>query len=156
MASLRSLLKRWRSESGAELVEFALTFPLLLLVVLGIIDFGTMFQQYEVVTNAAREGARIAVLPNYSDADVTSRVDQYVTQSIFTLGGGNLTRTVTRNPAVAVGGGACMSTVTVNVTYDHTYLFLGGIGTYFGRTFGTKTLSASSTMRTEIVSGTCP
>jgi Flp pilus assembly protein TadG len=148
--------KRWRSESGAELVEFALTFPLLLLVVLGIIDFGTMFQQYEVVTNAAREGARIAVLPNYTDPDVLTRVDQYVSQSIFTLGGGNLQRTVTRNAAVAVGGGACMSTVTVTVNYDHTYLFLGGIGTYFGRTFGTKTLSASSTMRTEIVSGACP
>ncbi len=53
----------WRSESGAELVELALALPLLLLVVMGIIDFGFLFQRYEVVTNAAREGARIATLP---------------------------------------------------------------------------------------------
>ena len=40
----------------------ALTLPLLLLVVFGIFDFGFMFQRYEVVTNAAREAARIGVL----------------------------------------------------------------------------------------------
>ena len=32
---------------------------------LGIIDFGFLFQHYEVVTNAAREGARVAILPGY-------------------------------------------------------------------------------------------
>ena len=55
-----------RSERGAELIEFALVFPTLLLVMLGIIDFGFLFQRYEVVTNAAREGARVAILPGYS------------------------------------------------------------------------------------------
>jgi hypothetical protein len=48
--------KRVRSERGAELIEFALTLPLLLLLVLGIIEFGFLFQEYEVVTNSAREG----------------------------------------------------------------------------------------------------
>ena len=55
----------WASERGAELVEFAFVFPTLLLVMLGIIDFGFLFQRYEVVTNAAREGARVAILPGY-------------------------------------------------------------------------------------------
>ena len=45
-----------RGERGAELIEFALVLPLLLLLVLGIVDFGFMFQRLEVVTNAAREG----------------------------------------------------------------------------------------------------
>ena len=58
---------RGRSEDGAQLVEFALVLPLLLLVVLGIAEFGFIFQRYEVVTNAAREGARMAVLPGYTD-----------------------------------------------------------------------------------------
>ncbi len=53
----------WACERGAELVEFAFVFPTLLLVMLGIIDFGFLFQRYEVVTNAAREGARVAILP---------------------------------------------------------------------------------------------
>ena len=54
-------------------------FPTLLLVMLGIIDFGFLFQRYEVVTNAAREGARVAILPGYADADVQARVNQYLT-----------------------------------------------------------------------------
>ena len=69
----------WACERGAELVEFAFVFPLLLLVMLGIVDFGFLFQRYEVVTNAAREGARVAILPGYQTADVQARVNQYLT-----------------------------------------------------------------------------
>ena len=43
--------------------------PLLLLMLFGIIDFGFMFQRYVVLTNAAMEGARVGILPGYSDAD---------------------------------------------------------------------------------------
>ena len=74
MAQVGRWLTRGRSEDGAQLVEFALVLPLLLLVMLGIAEFGFMFQRYEVVTNAAREGARLAVLPGYTDADVQARV----------------------------------------------------------------------------------
>ena len=51
-------------ERGAELVEFALVFPMLLLVMLGIMDFGFLFQRYEVLTAAAREGARSPSSPD--------------------------------------------------------------------------------------------
>ena len=71
--------RRFTCERGAELVEFALVFPMLLLVMLGIMDFGFLFQRYEVLTAAAREGARVAILPGYSDADVTTRVNAYLT-----------------------------------------------------------------------------
>ena len=47
-----------QEERGAALVEFALALPLLLVVLAGIVDFGFVFQRYEVITNAAREGAR--------------------------------------------------------------------------------------------------
>ena len=80
MAQVGRWLRRWRSEDGAQLVEFALVLPLLLLVMLGIAEFGFMFQRYEVVTNAAREGARLAVLPGYTDADVQARVASYTVQ----------------------------------------------------------------------------
>ena len=53
------------SDAGSELVELALALPLVLLVIAGVIDFGFLFQRYEVVTNAAREGARMAVLSGY-------------------------------------------------------------------------------------------
>ena len=152
MAAVKRPPLWWASESGAELIEFALTFPLLVIVMLGIIDMGLLFQRYEVVTTAAREGARVAVLPDYSAADVRTRVAQYVSAGI--VGTAAFTTTVGAPQLVNIGG-QCMATITVNVSYPHSFLYLGGIGTYFGSTFGTKTLSASSTMRVEGASGGC-
>ena len=47
---------------GAALLEFALVLPVLVLVLLGIIDFGLLNRETLVVSNAAREGARAAAL----------------------------------------------------------------------------------------------
>ena len=57
-------MRKWRSEKGVALVEAAMTIPLLLLVSVGIFEFGRAYQTWQVLTNAAREGARIAVLPD--------------------------------------------------------------------------------------------
>jgi Flp pilus assembly protein TadG len=153
-ARLSRVVRRFRRcESGAEFVEFALAFPLLLLVVLGIMEFGLLFQQYEVITNAAREGARVAVLPNYTATDVQNRVDQYIAASFLSTGG--TVATVVGAPQSVAVGASCMSTITVTVTYPHQILFLAGIGSYFGQSFGTKTLTASSTMRTEVAAASC-
>ncbi len=70
-------LARFRRRSpatGAELIEMALVLPILLLLVAGIMDFGFLFLRFEVVTNAAREGARVAVLPGYQVSDVQARL----------------------------------------------------------------------------------
>jgi Flp pilus assembly protein TadG len=57
-----AILNRTGAKPGQSMVEFALTVPLLLLLLFGIVDFGrAVFYQNEV-TNGAREGARIAVL----------------------------------------------------------------------------------------------
>jgi Flp pilus assembly protein TadG len=141
----------WRSERGAELIEFALIFPTLLMVVMGIIDFGFLFQRYEVITNAAREGARVAVLPGYQDADVQARVNQYLSAAGLTP-----TAAPTVGPATAVDiGGNCFTVRPVTVTYDSQLLFLGPI---FGLLGGgnVRTLTATSSMRTEIAAGPCP
>jgi hypothetical protein len=135
-------------------VEFALAFPLLMFVVMGIIDFGLMFQQYEVITNAAREGARVGVLPGYGTADAEARVDAYMNAS-FISQGGTWTKSATPPYTISLPGGGCVSVITVSVFYPHQYLFLGGIGSYFGASFGSKTLSASSTMRLEAQAPGC-
>jgi len=169
MATLKqSLLRRLaKSESGAELIEFALTLPLLLLLVLGIIEFGFMFQEYEVLTNAAREGARIAVLPTYAATDAarknnaTARIDEYLTDGGLNSSlatkciGTGCAGTAVATPLAAPASG-CVSTITVTVTYPHQMVFVGGIIQYFGASFGTKTLSATSKMRTEAAAATCP
>jgi Flp pilus assembly protein TadG len=47
-----------RGERGANLVEFALVLPLLVLLLAGVADFGRAFNNYIIITNASREGAR--------------------------------------------------------------------------------------------------
>ena len=51
-----------RSERGQALVEAALMLPLVMLVLLGIVEFGRAFNIKQGVTDAAREGARLAVV----------------------------------------------------------------------------------------------
>src|SRR2546422_5315234 len=76
--TMAPLGRRLRSERGAELVEFALVMPILMLVLAGILDMGFLFKNYEVVTNAAREGARMASLPGWVEDDVKARVRDYL------------------------------------------------------------------------------
>lgn len=146
--------RRFADQSGAEVIEFALVLPLLLLIVMGIIDFGLIFRTYEVITNAAREGARIGVLPGYGNADIIARVDQYV-QAAGLGGPGTATTTPGALQQVAIGG-SCISVKPVTVSMTHTYLFLGDIASYFGGSFGTKTLTATSAMRAEAPAAACP
>ena len=71
-------MKRMRSEKGAALLEAAITVPIILLISVGIFEFGRAYQTWQVLTNAAREGARIAVLTGTTDAAVTTRVRNYM------------------------------------------------------------------------------
>ena len=50
-----------RSEPGQAAVEFALVLPLLLVLLLGIVQFGIAFSHYVTLTDAARVGARKAI-----------------------------------------------------------------------------------------------
>lgn len=146
---MKRLLKRFRADEAAQLVEFALVLPLLLFVMLGIVEFGFIFQRYEVVTNAAREGARMAVLPGYTNTDVDTRVRVYVTQGKVP--------TTTTNPNVAVtdvsipvgAGLPPINAKRVTVTYTHSYTFLPKIATWFGATYTTVPLKAVAEMRKE-------
>jgi Flp pilus assembly protein TadG len=154
MASMTRFLRRARGERGAQLVEFALVLPVLLFVVLGIADFGIVFQRYEVLTNAAREGARMAVLPGYSDNDVRVRVRAYLTAARVPWTSTNPTITPV---AVSIAMGAGQPPITakqVTVTYTHSYMFIGGIASMFGATFTTLPLTAVSEMRSEAPPGT--
>jgi Flp pilus assembly protein TadG len=52
------------SERGAAAVEFAILLPLLLLLVLGTIEFGRAYNAQITLTNAAREGVRVMAIGN--------------------------------------------------------------------------------------------
>ena len=50
--------RRSRREEGQAMVEFALVLPVLLLVLLAIMKFGLLFENYLTLTDAVRSGAR--------------------------------------------------------------------------------------------------
>lgn len=53
-------------DRGAQLVEFALLAPLLIILLLGIIEFGYLFGQYNDIRHGAHEGARLAAVDDSS------------------------------------------------------------------------------------------
>jgi Flp pilus assembly protein TadG len=56
-------LRRTRTATrGQALVEFALTIPLLLLLTVGLFDFGRAIYAYNTISNAARAGNRVAIV----------------------------------------------------------------------------------------------
>jgi len=152
---MRSLTRRMKSARGAELIEFALVFPLLLLVVLGIVDFGFLFQRMEVVTNAAREAARIRVLPGYLDTDAKQRACNYLESGGVAITGSCPDPT---NPVISVdnafsidmGAGVTpLSGVKVTVVYTSPYLFLTPIMGWFGGSLSSVPITGTAVMRYE-------
>jgi Flp pilus assembly protein TadG len=130
------------------LIEFALCLPLLLLIVLGIVDFSFLLQKHQVLANAAREGARMSVLPgyDYSDDAVKARVAKYVLSAGITA---TPVTVVTRNTMTV--DGASMTTKKVVVTLTHKFSYLYPIARLFsGGTFDEISLGAASEMRAEV------
>ncbi|MHC4496134.1 MAG: hypothetical protein ACYSYM_09960, partial [Planctomycetota bacterium] len=75
------------------------------------IKFGWLFLKAQQITNAARTGARIAILPDVTVADdVEPAIHSLMTSA--GMGGSGYTVTVTPNPSTVVSGGA----VTVRIT----------------------------------------
>jgi Flp pilus assembly protein TadG len=58
-----------RDERGQALVEFALILPIILLLVVGMLEFARAWNLHQVMTDAAREGARRAVLADTKAAN---------------------------------------------------------------------------------------
>jgi Flp pilus assembly protein TadG len=67
-----------RARLGAATLELALTLPVFLTMVVGIIECGRGFMVQQMVTNAAREGARHGVLPGATNADVVAKAKNYL------------------------------------------------------------------------------
>ena len=139
-----------RNDRGSVLIEMALTLPIMLLVSAGIFEFGRAYQTWQVVTNAVREGARIAVLPGIDDASVTTRVRTYMSDGQLP-NYSTATVTITRNDTIAIGAGtASASRITVN--YPFTFMVLQPIALLVDphSTAGSPlTMTVSALMRNE-------
>lgn len=160
----RSSLQHRNGERGAELVEFALMLPILLVIVAGLWDFGRAYRTYQAITNAAREGARLAVVPagiNQTSA-VQNRVKDYLTKSnldtSFITSGNIATYIDVDNPlnsaantTVTVtlpGGGTSIVTVSrVSVSYPFTFFIFGPVMKLW---VPSSQLGGSITLRTSV------
>lgn len=126
------------------MVEMAAILPVLLILVLGIVEFGRAFTLQELVISAAREGARRAAVPDAEATDVSSAVQKildsgsisanFVTTTISVTGQGSSLSTAKRGDTVAV---------QVTVPYSKMALFSPKFLT------GSSVLNASCSMRKE-------
>ena len=137
---------RLRNERGAALLETAITIPIILLISVGIFEFGRAYQVQQVLTNAAREGARQAVLESATPEQVTATVRNY-------LSGGGLTPVdpvIERTVPFPGPGCPCASRVTIN--YPFSFIVLQPVARLVVRdtSFGNQIpMQASALMRNE-------
>jgi Flp pilus assembly protein TadG len=64
-------IERWRGDRGSSLVEFSLIAFMFIIVLLGVVEMGRMVLVYTTIANAARAGARYAIVHG-SDQTVSS------------------------------------------------------------------------------------
>jgi Flp pilus assembly protein TadG len=140
------MMKRLKGQRGAALLETAITLPLILLVSVSIFEFGRAYQTWQVLTNAAREGARIACLPDYTDAQVQTTVTNYLNGGRLANAGGAQIQIVRNVPF----GATTASRVTVN--YPFQFMVIGPVARLVrsGSTMGAPlTMTSSALMRNE-------
>ena len=118
-----------RSQKGQSLVEFVLLLPVFIIILFGIIEFGRLWETMNVLTSAAREGARVAAVtsPNVAQATVAA-------QNV-------LSASNVQNVTISVSGPNAANEVIVTVNHNYTPItgsIIPGIGPF--------ALSRSSTM----------
>jgi hypothetical protein len=124
-----------RREKGVAALEFAIVLPVLVLLILGICQFGILFYNQQVIINASREAARAGIVQRthedgtpYSIGEIESVLDgivqNYVSGRLITFGEDD-------PPGVEFDGikGPFGADLSVTVTYD--YQFFGG-ASFFG------------------------
>jgi Flp pilus assembly protein TadG len=114
-----------RSARGVALLETALTLPLVLLVSVGIFEFGRAYQTWQVLTNSAREGARVAVLPGSTDGGVDTRVHSSMAAGQLPDEASAVV-TVDRTQVVSIGGTNASATA-VTVQYPFNFIVLNPV-----------------------------
>lgn len=128
-------------EAGQALVEFALVVPLLLVLVIGVFEFGRAWNAYQVITDAAREGARNAVV-----TDDTAAVRTKVRNA---LGNAGLDPNAARIEIARFQDPTDMRATTVAIEYPYSFVFLGPLLGWLTDQ-SNITLATRFTMRNEV------
>ena len=137
-------------ERGNALVEAAITVPILLLLMVGIFEVGRAYETWQVVTNAAREGARMAVTPNSDTDTVEALVKKYMADGQLNKAA-VATVDVDTNASFTVNG-ANVGASLVTVDYPFDFIILNPVARLVkpGSTAGSSiTMHVTAMMRNE-------
>ena len=150
------------SERAQSLVELAISFVVLLILLAGVVDLGRAFFAFITMRDAAQEGASYAGLyptvgptctsfdgssTTFNTACILSRV-RNATNSPIDMTSGDITVSIT-----LVGGQACAgNAVQVDVDYPNFPMIMPFFGTFMGRT----TIPIHATVTDEIIRPSCP
>jgi Flp pilus assembly protein TadG len=112
MAKLRTIKNAGRR--GAALVEAAIVTPLVMLLVMGCVEYGWMMLKAQDISNAARRGARAGALAWSTSSDINTAVSAAMTQAGLDSSG--YVVTITPSDPTTLSSGANL-TVRVSVPY---------------------------------------
>jgi Flp pilus assembly protein TadG len=138
------------NQRGTSAVEFAIVLPLLVVFIFGIIEFGLVFYNKAMVTNASREAARAGIVyrdPPVTVAEIQSVVDNYCGGMLVSFGS-------SPGAVTTVPSGECANhgnELVVNVAYQYDFLLIPDFLTTFfsGGLPGSIDVSAVTRMRCE-------
>ena len=156
---------KFASQKGAALVEFAFILIPLLILTFGLIEFGFLMYNQQVLTNATREGARLGIVQRSPSrityAEIQTAVRNYADKYLITFASSRPNVNAgTANFPVITGTTDCGTTsngvnticaafgdcLTITATYPYTYIvidnFIPGLGQ-------TKTLTSQAVMKCE-------
>jgi len=107
-------MKSLKNEKGQSLVEFAILLPVLLLLIMGILEFGLMLNSYLTINNSAREGARLGVVVG-SNLGSDTEISDLIKKISPNLNREDLTINIMPSLAGRKSGG----TISVEVKYNY-------------------------------------
>ena len=135
-----------RRRSGTSVVEMALVLPLLLILIFAIGEFSIAFTQWQTITNAAREGARVGIVFRGTNCNVGT-VQTQIQQTIdnYVIAAGLSAGSVSLIPAPTGVCGGTGTPLTVNARIPYQFQMLPGLAGLQPQIM----LSATSVMRNE-------
>ena len=131
------------NQKGATIVEFAIVLFLLITLIFGITEWGLYMFNRQVITNAAREGARYGIVARperRTDNEIKAEVLDYAEEHLVTFGDDVLTADDIVIPARCL---TFQCDLEVQVDYEYEFLFLSNLG------IGPIDLRATSVMKME-------
>jgi len=149
------------NDRGAAAVEFAIVLPVLVIFVFGIIEFGIVFYNKAMITNACREAARAAIVyrtPLLDVAEMKTEVDNVVATYLADPDDPSRTILIPGNTPLPTVDSAELNTcansgdeLNVTLRWNHSFIMLPDFltGFFSGSLPGTIEIGATTKMRCE-------